>query len=42
MTMNPRYLPNLWSVRHNQERLTIRQTQNRIEPEDAMVAGLVH
>lgn len=42
VTMKPRYLPNLWSVRHNQERLTIRQTQNRIEPEDAMVAGLVH
>lgn len=41
-TMKPRYLPNLWSVRHNQERLTIRQTQNRIEPQDAMVAGLIY
>ncbi|XP_034935215.1 exonuclease 3'-5' domain-containing protein 2-like [Chelonus insularis] len=39
-TMQPQYLPKLWSVRHNQERLMIRQTQNRIEPEDAKVAGL--
>ncbi|KAK2587500.1 hypothetical protein KPH14_003200 [Odynerus spinipes] len=41
-TMRPRYLPNLWSVRHNQERLSIRQTQNRIEPQDAKVAGLMY
>lgn len=40
ITMKPNYLPNLWSVRHNQERLSIRRTQNRIEPEDAKVAGL--
>ncbi|XP_051156640.1 exonuclease 3'-5' domain-containing protein 2 [Leptopilina boulardi] len=40
--MKPRFLPKLWSVCHNQERLAIRQTQNRIEPQDARVAGLVH
>ncbi|XP_076651374.1 exonuclease 3'-5' domain-containing 2 [Halictus rubicundus] len=40
LTMKPKYLPSLWSVCHNQERLTIRQSQNRIEPQDAMVAGL--
>ncbi|CAL7938298.1 unnamed protein product [Xylocopa violacea] len=40
LTMKPKYLPNLWSVCHNQERLTIRQLQNRIEPQDAKVAGL--
>lgn len=39
-TMKPEYLPSLWSVRHNQERLSIRQAQNRIEPQDAKVAGL--
>lgn len=39
-TMKPRYLPNLWSVSHNQERLVIRQTQKRIEPQDAKLAGL--
>lgn len=42
LTMKPKYLPNLWSVRHNQERLTIRQSQNRIEPKDAKVAGLAY
>lgn len=41
-TMKPRYLPNLWSVRHNQERLTIRQIHNRIEPQDAKAAGLIY
>ncbi|XP_046824735.1 exonuclease 3'-5' domain-containing protein 2 [Vespa crabro] len=41
-TMKPQHLPNLWSVRHNQERLTIRQTQNRIDPQDAKVAGLIY
>lgn len=40
ITMNPKHLPSLWSVRHNQERLIIRQAQNRIEPQDAKVAGL--
>ncbi|XP_033324794.2 exonuclease 3'-5' domain-containing 2 [Megalopta genalis] len=39
-SMKPKYLPSLWSVCHNQERLTIRQSQNRIEPEDAKAAGL--
>lgn len=40
-TMNPKHLPNLWSVRHNQERLIMRQAQNRIEPQDAKIAGLM-
>lgn len=39
-TMHPKYLPQLWSVRHNQERLEIRINQKRIEPEDAKIAGL--
>ncbi|OXU24832.1 hypothetical protein TSAR_000057 [Trichomalopsis sarcophagae] len=39
-TMKPKYLPELWSVCHNQERLSIRQVQSRIEPSDAKVAGI--
>lgn len=39
-TMKPKYLPNLWSIRHNQERLIIRQAQNRIDMDDAIAAGL--
>lgn len=38
--MKPKYLPSLWSVRHNQERLIIRQAQNRIDADDAKAAGL--
>lgn len=40
-TMKPKYLPSLWSVRHNQERLIIRQAQNRIDADDAKAAGLM-
>ncbi|KAK0161502.1 hypothetical protein PV327_009965 [Microctonus hyperodae] len=39
-TMQPQYLPKLWSIRHNQERLEIRKVQNRIQPQDAKIAGL--
>lgn len=42
LTMKPKYLPNLWSICHNQDRLTIRHSQNTIEPEDAKVAGLAY
>ncbi|XP_043601729.1 exonuclease 3'-5' domain-containing protein 2 isoform X1 [Bombus pyrosoma] len=42
LTMKPKYLPNLWSVHHNQERLIIHQSQNRIKAEDAKVAGLAY
>ncbi|XP_058805451.1 exonuclease 3'-5' domain-containing protein 2 [Phymastichus coffea] len=40
-TMKPKFLPDLWSVSHNQERLCIRQSENRIEPSDAKVAGII-
>ena len=40
-TMKPQFLPELWSISHNQERLSIRQIQNRIQPSDAKVAGIV-
>ncbi|XP_011498091.1 PREDICTED: exonuclease 3'-5' domain-containing protein 2 [Ceratosolen solmsi marchali] len=39
-TLKPKFLPELWSICHNQERLNIRQIQNRIEPSDARVAGI--
>lgn len=39
-SMQPKHLPSYWSVYHNRERLIIRLEQNRIEPEDAKVAGL--
>lgn len=39
-TMKPKFLPHLWSVSHNQERLSLRKIQNRIEPLDAKLAGL--
>lgn len=38
--MQPKFLPELWSVSHNQERLKSRQAQNRIQPQDAKIAGL--
>ncbi|XP_014203861.1 exonuclease 3'-5' domain-containing protein 2 [Copidosoma floridanum] len=39
-TMKPKYLPELWSVSHNQERLNIRYDESRIEPKDAILAGI--
>lgn len=40
-TMNPQHMPNLWSVDHNADRLTIRAQENRIDPEDLKIAGLI-
>jgi hypothetical protein len=33
-TMKPRFLPPLWSVDHQKERLDIRAAENRIDAED--------
>ncbi|XP_048505006.1 exonuclease 3'-5' domain-containing protein 2 isoform X2 [Athalia rosae] len=41
LTMEPKYMPKLWSVSHNQERLLIRLQQRRIEPQDARIAGIL-
>jgi hypothetical protein len=38
--MKPQFLPELWSVFHNQERLNIRQKHNRIKRLDTKVAGI--
>lgn len=37
-TMSPKYLPKLWSVDHQQERLEIRNAENRIDKEDYALA----
>lgn len=39
-TMQPKYLPDLWSMNHTAERLTIRATEGRIEEDDLKYAGL--
>ena len=38
-TMKPAHLPPLWSVDHQQERLDIRQAENRIDKKDYEVAN---
>lgn len=39
-TMQPKYLPDLWSMDHTTERLTIRATEGRIGEGDLRFAGL--
>lgn len=39
-TMQPKYLPGLWSMNHTAERLTIRATEGRIHESDLKYAGL--
>jgi hypothetical protein len=38
--MCPRYLPALWSVHHNHQRLKQRILQGRIQPEEVTVTGI--
>lgn len=38
-TMKPEFLPPLWSVDHQQERLDIRAQENRIETNDYNLAN---
>ncbi|XP_053694716.1 exonuclease 3'-5' domain-containing protein 2 [Sabethes cyaneus] len=38
--MKPRYMPDLWSVEHNLERLEIRADEGRVNEEDLLVAGV--
>lgn len=38
--MNPKYLPELWSVDHNIHRLEIRADEGRVEVSDLLLAGL--
>lgn len=39
-TMQPKYLPELWSMNHTAERLAIRASEGRIEESDLRYAGL--
>lgn len=39
-TMKPKFLPSLWSVSHNEDRLKIRASEGRVEKEDLVIAGL--
>jgi uncharacterized protein YbdZ (MbtH family) len=39
-TMRPRYLPALWSVKHNHQRLKQRIAEGRIQPEEVVIAGI--
>lgn len=39
-TMCPRYLPALWSVQHNHQRLKQRIVEGRIQPEEVSFAGI--
>lgn len=39
-TMCPRYLPALWSVHHNHQRLKQRFLQGLIQPEEVTVTGV--
>ena len=38
-TMNPRFLPPLWSVDHQQERLMYKASINRLDEEDRRIAN---
>ena len=36
--MKPKFLPANWSIDHQENRLTIRQEENRVDPEDLDLA----
>lgn len=39
-TMNPKFMPKLWNVNHNANRLGIRALEKRVDPEDLKIAGV--
>lgn len=39
-TMHPKFLPELWNVNHNADRLEVRASEGRIDNADLIVAGL--
>lgn len=39
-TMQPRFLPDLWNVNHNADRLEVRATEGRVDEADLLVAGV--
>ncbi|KAI8044161.1 hypothetical protein M5D96_000312 [Drosophila gunungcola] len=38
--MQPRFLPELWNVNHNADRLEVRASEGRVDEADLLVAGL--
>lgn len=38
-TMKPQFLPALWSITHNHERLAKRAAEHRVKPADLEIAG---
>lgn len=41
-TMKPKFLPSLWSVSHNEDRLKVRASEGRVDKEDLVLAGLTN
>ncbi|XP_017083906.2 exonuclease 3'-5' domain-containing protein 2 [Drosophila eugracilis] len=39
-TMQPQFLPELWNVNHNADRLEVRASEGRVDKADLLVAGL--
>ncbi|KAH8382754.1 hypothetical protein KR009_005126 [Drosophila setifemur] len=39
-TMQPRFLPDLWSINHNADRLEVRASEGRVDEADLVVAGM--
>ncbi|CAH2267814.1 jg5751 [Pararge aegeria aegeria] len=39
-SMQPQYMPELWSLKHNEERLTVRLKEGRLSDEDQRLLGL--
>ncbi|BFF88978.1 exonuclease 3'-5' domain-containing protein 2 [Drosophila madeirensis] len=39
-TMKPQFLPDLWNVNHNADRLEVRASEGRVDNADLLVAGL--
>lgn len=39
-TMQPKFLPELWNVNHNADRLEVRASEGRVDNADLVVAGL--
>ncbi|KAI8121866.1 Exonuclease 3'-5' domain-containing protein 2 [Lucilia cuprina] len=40
-TMQPKYLPPLWNINHNANRLEIRANEGRVNQEDLILAGVI-
>ncbi|XP_030373583.1 exonuclease 3'-5' domain-containing protein 2 isoform X2 [Scaptodrosophila lebanonensis] len=39
-TLQPKFLPELWNVNHNADRLEVRASEGRVDNEDLLLAGL--